>query len=60
MPRSKTMPELQVECLPKGFAPTQQQIDAFARRLLPVIQEYFADEQVQREFGKWKEAQKAA
>ena len=55
MLKSKTMPELQTECLPKDFTPTQQQIDAFARRLLPVIQEFFADEQVQREFDEWKE-----
>ena len=36
---------------------TDQQIEIFARRLLPEIKRYFANEDVQREFEEWKRKQ---
>jgi len=42
------------------FVPSRQQIDAFARRLMPEIKKFFADEQVQQEFVRWQENQKTA
>lgn len=34
---------------------TDTQLEDFARRLLPEIKKYFHDEEVQKEFQKWKE-----
>jgi len=42
------------------FTPSQEQIDTLAHRLMPEIKKYFANEQVQRDFEKWKENQKKA
>jgi len=42
------------------FAPSQEQVDALAHRLMPEIKKYFANEQIQREFREWKENQKMA
>ena len=39
-----------------GFVPSQEQIDAVARRLMPEIKKFFADEQIQKEFAKWQES----
>jgi hypothetical protein len=50
-----TTPELHAEVTPGNFAPTQEQIDAFARRMAPVIQQFFADADIQKEFSKWQE-----
>ena len=33
---------------------TEKQIEIFARRLLPEIKKYFADEEVQKEFKEWQ------
>ena len=41
--------------VPDGFTPTQEQIDALARRLMPEIKRFFADTQIQQEFAEWKE-----
>jgi len=43
-----------------GFAPSQEQIDALARRLMPEIKKFFADELIQQEFAKWQEKQSVA
>jgi hypothetical protein len=40
--------------------PSQEQIDALARRLMPEIKRFFSDEQIQQDFAKWKDAQNAA
>jgi len=49
--------ELNVETVPVGFEPTQAQIDALAKRLMPEIKRYFADEQIQRDFADWQKKQ---
>jgi len=53
--RLKNTPDLKLHANASEYAPTQTQIDSFARRLMPEIKKFFADEQVQREFEKWKE-----
>ena len=45
---------LRAEAIPADFTPSQAQIDAFARRLMPEIKRFFADEQIQREFIEWQ------
>ena len=42
------------------FTPSKEQIDTLAHRLMPEIKKYFASEQTQRDFEKWKEMQKMA
>ena len=37
---------------------SDDQIEIFARRMLPALRRYFADENVKREFEKWKKQQK--
>ena len=49
-----TTPKLHVETDIADFTPTQEQIDALARRLMPEIKKFFADEQVRREFTEWQ------
>ena len=51
----KTTQPPAADAIPAGFAPSQEQIDAFARRLMPEIKKFFADEQIQKEFAKWQE-----
>jgi len=46
------------ESISTDIATSQEQIDALARRLMPEIKKYFADEQVQQEFAIWQEKQK--
>jgi hypothetical protein len=55
MKTTNTQPNLFTEKEPLNFTPTQAQIDAFARRLLPEIKKYFADEEIQKEFAWWQE-----
>ena len=49
--------DLQTETIPTDFTPTQEQLDALARRLMPEIKKFFADEQIQKEFAAWRERQ---
>jgi len=58
MPQKKNTPELLTEVTPSNYNPTDEQINAFARRMMPVIQQFFADEQVQQEFARWQEKHK--
>ena len=53
----KAPPNIDVQTTPADYAPTQEQIDALARRLMPEIKKFFADEQIQREFAEWQERQ---
>jgi len=55
---SKNTPQLTTETVPAIFSPTQEQIDALARRLIPEIKRFFADEQIQKEYAKWQQQQK--
>jgi hypothetical protein len=55
-----TTPKLLIETDIADFIPSQEQIDAFARRLTPEIKKFFADEQVQKEFAEWQEERKTA
>ena len=43
-----------------GFTPSQEQINALARRLAPEIKKLFADEQIRHEFEKWRLNQDSA
>ena len=52
--KKRTTPELHTEVTPADFTPSQKQIDTFAKCLTPIIQQFFADEQVQKEFAKWQ------
>ena len=46
---------LHTETAPADYAPTQEQINAFARRIMPEIKKFFADENIKQEFVVWKE-----
>ena len=48
------------ETVPADIVPTLEQIDALARRLMPEIKKFFADEQVRQEFAIWQERKGAA
>ncbi len=50
-----TQPDLDIISVPSDFAPSQEQIDALALRLIPDIKRFFADEQIQKEFAAWLE-----
>jgi hypothetical protein len=43
--------------VPADYTPTQNQLDTLARRLMPEIKKFFADEQIQKEFSEWKSRQ---
>lgn len=36
---------------------TDKELDQFARRILPVVKDFFMDEDIKREFEQWKEKQ---
>jgi len=36
---------------------SEEQLEIFARRMLPEIRKFFADENVQREFKEWQKKQ---
>ena len=42
-----------------GIEVSEKQIEIFARRLLPEIKKFFADEEIRKEFKEWKEKNKA-
>ena len=42
-----------------NFTPSDEQIGALARRLMPEIKKFFADEQIKQEFADWQEKQNA-
>ena len=50
----KPEPILQTETEPIDYTPTQSQIDMLARRLMPEIKKFFADENIQKEFAEWQ------
>ena len=52
-----TTPDIDIQANPVNFSPTQTQIDALARRLIPEIKKFFADEQTQRDFVEWQQRQ---
>ena len=39
---------------PQGFEVSEKQIEILARRLLPEIKKFFADENIPKEFEEWK------
>ena len=47
------------ETAPNAFAPSQEQIEAFARRLMPEIKKFFADEKIREEFIEWQDKHNA-
>ena len=53
----KATPQMTPETIPVAFTPSQEQIDALARRLMPEIKRYFADDRIQHEYAVWKERQ---
>lgn len=60
MKPTKTTPKLHIETDINEFTPTEEQISTLARRIMPEIKKYFADEQIQEEFAKWQEKNSAA
>ena len=58
MKTPNTTPELHTEIIPAGFTPSQEQIDALARSLMPEIMKFFANDEIQREFVEWRAKQK--
>ena len=56
--KTNTMPN--AETVLSYIVPTEDQIDMLARRLMPELKRFFADEQVQQEFAKWQERKRAA
>ena len=48
-----------VQATPADYAPSQTQIDALARRLMPEIKKFFSDGQIQREFAEWQQRQRS-
>jgi hypothetical protein len=59
-PSRRTLQPLTAQAVPADFVPSQEQIEALARRLMPEIKKFFADEQVQKEFAAWKAREKRA
>jgi hypothetical protein len=51
--------EMVSEILPVNFVPNKEQIETLARRMMPEIKKFFADEKIQQEFAEWKERQRA-
>ena len=56
--KTNTIPSAKI--VPADIVPTKEQIDALARRLMPEIKKFFADEQVQQEFARWQEKKEVA
>ncbi|MCL1904392.1 MAG: hypothetical protein FWF94_08235 [Oscillospiraceae bacterium] len=54
MKKASTIPTLTIQAATNEFAPTKAQIDALARRLMPEIKKFFADDNIQKEFAEWK------
>ena len=54
---TKAPPPLEAHAVPDNFIPSQEQIEMLARRMIPEIKKFFADEQVQQEFARWMERQ---
>jgi len=42
----------------QGIEISNEQIEIFARRLMPEIKRFFADEDIQREFEEWQRQRK--
>ena len=57
MKKASTTPELHTVIIPVGFTPSDEQINALARRLTPEIKRFFADDEIQREFAEWQKRQ---
>jgi len=60
MSNNKTDMEIKIETIPENFTPTDEQIYALARRMVPEIKTLFTDELIQQEFAKWQEKQDTA
>ena len=48
-------PTQQLEKSSTMHIPTQEQISALARRLMPEIKRFFVDPQIRKEFADWQE-----
>lgn len=55
--KAKTPRPLAIATLPADYSPSQTQIDTFARRLIPGIKNFFANEQTQQDYADWLERQ---
>jgi hypothetical protein len=54
MEKASINPELDTRTLPINFTPSQEQINAIARIMMPELKLFFTDEQVQQEFAEWQ------
>ena len=52
--KSTATPELNTVIIPADFTPSDEQIGDLARRLMPEIKRFFADEEIRREFAEWQ------
>ncbi len=52
-PHAKAPLPPEIEVMPDNFIPSQEQIEMLARRMIPEIKRFFADEEVQQEFARW-------
>lgn len=60
MKKTSTTPDLNIHATSVEYTPTKEQIDALARRLMPEIKKFLANDEIQKEFAKWKEKQAPA
>jgi len=47
-------PIVHTKIIPEYFTPTQEQIYTIARRMLPEVKAFFANEENQKEFENWQ------
>jgi hypothetical protein len=57
MKKANTTPELQAIIIPNDFTPSDEQINDLARRFMPEIKRFYADDEIQREFAEWQKQQ---
>ena len=57
--KASTTPDLIIQAATDEFAPTQKQIEALARRFIPEIKKFLANDEIQKEFAEWKAKQES-
>ena len=54
---STTTPKLDAKTLPVNYIPTNAQVEALAKLLVPEIKRFFIEERTQKKFNEWIENQ---
>ena len=52
---TETASKIVTEATPACLMPSDDQIESLARRMMPEIKRFFADEQILKEFARWQE-----